>query len=150
MVLLIWILKQKISAVNEGAVIGNDFHTIDVGAGGLIATNAGNGVLMLGFDSTALSNVLPSPSPADRTLRSDGTNWVQSTTVTNTTSGFFVRAINNPPVTLATPQSSLITQKIYFRQSILLILYMAEDLVYVKMVPFVYKDLLLLLQHLCQ
>ena len=86
-------IKTKISAVNEGAVIGTDFDTIDVGAGGLIATNAGNGVLMLGFDPTALGSVLPSPSPADKILRSNGTAWVQSPLVKHTVSSF---QINRP------------------------------------------------------
>lgn len=83
-------IKTKISAVNEGAVIGNDFHTIDFGAGGLLATDAGSGVLMVGFDPTALGSVLPSPSPADRTLRSNGTAWVQSPLVKHTISSFQV------------------------------------------------------------
>lgn len=84
---------NKLTVQQNDTTIGSNFTGINfVGGNDWVVTNGGGGIARIeNVGSTGPTGpILPPATPADKILRSDGTNWVQSPLVKHTASSFQV------------------------------------------------------------
>lgn len=83
---------NKFTVKQDDNTVGSNFTGINfVGGSDWVVTNGGGGIARIENVANPVTQLaLPSASPADKILRSDGTNWVQSPLVKTTVSSFQV------------------------------------------------------------